>query len=276
LDSAFITSLVTDDGGVLTRGLYYLRNNRKQFLEVGLPEGADVWSVFIREKAVKPAKKEGVQAPAVTVLIPLPRSIDRGAAEDVARSLPPGGEQSFPLEIVYFLRAGEVRRLGGVLALATPVVDVPVSQIGLSVYLPVRRSYSYLSGTLRPEAAFVTRRREGIGLERILDLFTFSYRKAEPQYAVPSAPPPAPGGAQSAPFAEQQTEEDRSFKEKVQKKAYAGVEGSTAAGSLPVRISFPEQGINLRFKKLLAIDPHDKGARQASDELKAAVEGQGI
>ncbi|MFN7973707.1 MAG: hypothetical protein U0166_15385 [Acidobacteriota bacterium] len=249
-DSAFVTTLVTDDGSRLTRALYTLRNNRKQFLKVKLPEGAEVWSAFIRDKAVKPAKGEKEEAG--MLLIPLPRSGDT-----TAQAATVGGEQSFPLEVVYFVKGAEVSRGLGTLSETTPVIDVPVSQLGLSVYLPVKRSYHYLSGTLRPESDFAYTYPTGGILDKVLP--QVSYRAAEPATtAMPSAPPPA-AAAPSAEsgvaggnddFAQQQMQQDQEFKARVKRKAYAGAE---TAGSLPVRISFPEQGENLRFRKLLAM-----------------------
>ena len=236
-DSAFVTMLVTEDGGTLVRALLNLRNNRKQFLEVRLPEGADIWSAFIRERAVKPAMKKDAQGQPLT-LIPLPRSIDRGA-DDVPSA---AGEQAFPLEIVYFLKAEPVGRLIGTETLVTPAVDVPISQLGLSVYLPLGRSYHYLSGSLRPVDGYAG------SLFPSLPIGGLTSRGYAP---APAASAPGRQFDDGERFAEEQKSQDQSFRKKVSSKAY---EKAATAGSLPVRISFPEEGVSRRFRKLLSIE----------------------
>jgi len=111
IDSGHYATLLTDEGKVLTKATYQVRNNVKQFLRLTLPEDATLWSSFVVNKPVKPAKdKSG------NILIPLEKSQLRG--ESIAQ---------FPVEIVY-LDKGPKMNLMGKLKLNLPQTDIPISE----------------------------------------------------------------------------------------------------------------------------------------------------
>ena len=55
LDQAEATTMFTRDGRRLTRVAYQVRNNRRQFLRLDLPDGAELWSASVAGKTVQPA-----------------------------------------------------------------------------------------------------------------------------------------------------------------------------------------------------------------------------
>lgn len=135
IDSADYTTLVTDDGKILTKVTYQARNNVKQFLRLTLPENATLWSSFVADKPVKPAKdKNG------SILIPLEKSQLQG--ESIAQ---------FPVEIVY-LDNGPKMNLAGRLKLSLPQTDIPVSELYWAAYLPIDYRYFNFGGNVKPTA----------------------------------------------------------------------------------------------------------------------------
>lgn len=119
IDSSFPETLLTKDGRALTKLVYHVRNNVKQYLRIKLPEKATVWSSFVDGNPVKPAKdKDG------NVLISLKKSQHGG--NDVTQ---------FPVEVVYLDEAKPVKGWGKA-KLTLPAVDLPVNQLNWTVYLP--------------------------------------------------------------------------------------------------------------------------------------------
>lgn len=131
IDSASFITLVVEDGKSITKGTYYVKNNRKQFLELDLPPNSRVWSTFVSGGPVKPAKsKKG------TILVPLSKST--------------GGESrvSFPVEIVYIT---ETPGMGyfGTSGFMLPRVDIPISRADLILYLPEEYDFLRFDGTMK-------------------------------------------------------------------------------------------------------------------------------
>jgi hypothetical protein len=122
IDRAEHRTLFTRDGLAVTASTFTVRNTRKQFLRVELPEGSEIWSVFVAGKAEKPAiaAAEG-EAPAF--LIKIVSSSD-----------------AFPVELVYATNVAPMARLGSVRAsLARP--DLLVTESRFDLYLPAGYDY---------------------------------------------------------------------------------------------------------------------------------------
>jgi hypothetical protein len=132
--SANAVTLFTEDGKVVHRLVYQVKNSAKQFLEIEIPEKADIWTVFVDNQPVESAvNSEG------KLLVPLIRS------RVVNSSL-----TSFPIEVVYCLvqdrfSAVDVREAG------LPPVDLLTGQLIWSVYLPNDYRYFHFSSTLEKE-----------------------------------------------------------------------------------------------------------------------------
>lgn len=119
IDGAAPETLLTKDGKALTRLVFSVRNNVKQYLRVKLSATATVWSCFVNGEAVKPAKDSDGN-----ILVSLKKS-GRGSDETT----------QFPVEIVYLDEAPAVKGAGQV-KLRLPPVDLPVNKMEWRVYLP--------------------------------------------------------------------------------------------------------------------------------------------
>ena len=135
LDTARATTMFTPDGRRLTEVAWRVRNNRKQFLRLRLPAGAELWSAAVGGKAVQPAKGADGR-----VLLPLLRSQSgSGALAD------------FEVSVVY-VESG-VAPVGGKgsFRASLPGADVPTTYVSWTVYAPdeakIRRRS--LDGSLR-------------------------------------------------------------------------------------------------------------------------------
>jgi hypothetical protein len=134
IDSGSVVTLFTEDGKVVHRLVYQIRNSAKQFLEIQLPEKADVWSVTVGDQPVE----SSINAQG-KLLVPLirSRSVDNRLA-------------TFPVEVIYCLVA-ERFALFGLRESQLPAVDLLISQLMWSVYLPNDYSYIYFHSTLEKE-----------------------------------------------------------------------------------------------------------------------------
>lgn len=146
IDLANYVSLNTDDGKRLTKALYHVRNNVKQFLRLRLPEDAQVWSASVSDKPVKPAKdKKGY------VLIPLEKS--QFVGEEM---------KQFPVEIVY-IEKGPAMKTAGSRKISLPEADIPASEVYWSMYLPKEYAYYNFAGDLKRAQRYRTPVLEKVG-----------------------------------------------------------------------------------------------------------------
>ncbi len=150
LDQVQARTMWTREGRRLTSVRYQVRNNRRQFLRLSLPEGATLWSASVAGRATQPGKDaEG------KVLIPLVRSQVAG-----------GALASFDVEVVYVEDTAKATSSGRFRA-ELPRADVPTTYVGWTVYVPEdlklrKRSFEgsvehvrYLSNPIPQENAYV-------------------------------------------------------------------------------------------------------------------------
>ena len=132
VDSARFTSVVADDGQMMTEMSLSVRNNGRQFLEIALPAGARVWSAFVADQPVRPSLRDG------KLLLP----IESSGADDGAMTveLTYVGTNAFP-------------RDRGSIGFASPKFDVPLKNARWDVYLPPDYDYQNFSGTMTREIA---------------------------------------------------------------------------------------------------------------------------
>jgi len=132
VDSAQFTSVVADDGQMMTEMSLSVRNNGRQFLEIALPAGANVWSAFVAGQPVRPSLRDS------KLLLPIQQSgADDGA---VSVELTYAGTNSFP-------------RARGNIGFASPQFDVPLKNARWEIYLPPDYDYQKFSGTMTREVA---------------------------------------------------------------------------------------------------------------------------
>jgi len=133
VDSAQFTSVVADDGQMMTEMSLSVRNNGRQFLEVELPADAKVWSAFVAGQPVRPSQREG------KLLLP----IESSGADDGAMSV----------ELTY-VGTNVFPKTRGDVGFASPKFDVPLKNARWEIYLPPDYSYKDLEkGTMTREIA---------------------------------------------------------------------------------------------------------------------------
>jgi hypothetical protein len=127
IDDADYRTLFTADGLAVTTARFSVRNSRKQFLRVVLPEGAELWSATVDGRPEKPAissngSEENGEAPP-EILIKVINSV-----------------QGFPVEVIY---ATPVREMGsfGRVDSHLPRPDMVVTRSRWDLYLPDQFRY---------------------------------------------------------------------------------------------------------------------------------------
>ncbi|HMV67318.1 MAG TPA: hypothetical protein PKA64_10740 [Myxococcota bacterium] len=136
LDQAEATTMFTEDGRRLSRVVYQVRNNRRQYLRLALPEKAELWSAAVAGRAVQPAR-----ASDGAILMPLIRSSSAG-----------GALSSFQVEVVYVESMdGPAANGRGSFRAQLPSADVPTTYVSWTVYAPSRAkvSRSSFEGSIR-------------------------------------------------------------------------------------------------------------------------------
>ncbi|MEQ2007631.1 MAG: hypothetical protein ABMA26_12605, partial [Limisphaerales bacterium] len=126
VDSARLTTVVADDGQMMTEVSLSVRNNGRQFLEVELPPEGKVWSAFVNSQPVRPTKQGG------KLLLPLEQS---------------AGDGALPVEFTYTSQDRFPKRKGG-FALASPKFDVPLKNARWELLLPPDYEYTDFAGTM--------------------------------------------------------------------------------------------------------------------------------
>lgn len=148
LDETRARTMWTREGRRLTSVKYRIRNNRRQFLRLALPEGAELWSASVGGRAVQPALAADKR-----VMIPLVRSQTAG-----------GELAAFEVEIVYVESGAAPPPSGrGRFAATLPRADAPCTYVAWTVYAPEEarirrfsidgnlRRVRYLSNPIPPE-----------------------------------------------------------------------------------------------------------------------------
>jgi len=131
IDRAEYRTLFTRDGLSVTTADFLVRNSRKQFLRLVLPEGSEVWSAFVDGRAEKPALAESREGESVaTVLIKIVNSTE-----------------GFPVRLVYATRGPGIGGLGRVRGWL-PRPDILVTESRWDVYVPDEMSYGEPSTNL--------------------------------------------------------------------------------------------------------------------------------
>lgn len=123
IEKAHYKTLFTRDGLAVTTVKFTIRNSRKQFLKLQLPELSDVWSVFVDGKVEKPASASGGSHKAGGILIRMINST-----------------HGFPVELVYATKFEPVESMGELQG-QLPLPDMIVTHSRWDIYLPDGPSY---------------------------------------------------------------------------------------------------------------------------------------
>lgn len=127
----------TLEGKSITRVMYLIRNNDRQFLTLTLPENSRIWQAFLNSVPVKPAQNESGK-----ILIPMKKSAAQGQEL-----------QSFSIEIGYITEVSKLSLKGDILN-QLPTIDIPINYLRWCLYLPEYYEYSRFEGPLKQVAAF--------------------------------------------------------------------------------------------------------------------------
>jgi hypothetical protein len=127
----------TLEGKSITRILYFIRNNDRQFLTLTLPKNSRLWQAFLNGKPVKPAQKETGE-----ILIPMKKSASQG-----------GDLESFTIEVGYITEVNKLSLKGDILN-QLPAIDIPISYLQWNLYLPEYYDYSKFEGLLKQVKKF--------------------------------------------------------------------------------------------------------------------------
>src|SRR5206468_6709601 len=118
VEEAAYNALVTEDGKMLVNARLAVRNNQRSFLKLTLPASANLWSVSVAGRPIRPGR-----APDGSLLVPLEKT--RGGEEAPA----------FVVEVSY-LDHTQAWNDKGRLWLSLLAVDLPISKSHLLLHHP--------------------------------------------------------------------------------------------------------------------------------------------
>jgi hypothetical protein len=130
VEDLHLSTVVADDGQMMTDLSLSVRNQGRQHLEIELPQGATVWSAFVAGQAVRPSVKEG------KLLLPLEHSV--------------GDEAPIAIQLVY-IGSSQFPAKRGDFELISPKMDAPLKSARWELFLPPDYRYSKFSGTMTHE-----------------------------------------------------------------------------------------------------------------------------
>lgn len=137
IDNMHLTTVVAEDGQMITHMTLAVRNNARQFIEIELPgKSTNVWSAFVAGRAVRPSVR------ASKLLVPLDRSGADGSP--VIVELVYTGTNHWPM------RRGRV-------TFSSPTVDLPIKTAHWDMFLPPDYDYTDFGGSMKQESV-VTKR----------------------------------------------------------------------------------------------------------------------
>ena len=143
----------TLEGKSITRARYFIRNNDRQFLTVTLPEKSRLLQAFSDGEPVKPATTEGG-----AMLIPMKKSAMRG--EEL---------RSFSIEIGYVTDVDKLS-LKGELLNELPGVDVPISHLRWTLFLPENYEYTRFEGPVKQVAELAAAPTDALNVKPMIDI----------------------------------------------------------------------------------------------------------
>jgi hypothetical protein len=216
VEEARYEALMTEDGKLLVRARYAVRNNQRAFLGLKLPAQSVLWSAALAGRPVRP----GLSADG-GYLLPLLK----GRADEA----PP----TFAVELVYLVR-GRAWIEKGDARIDLPAVDLPVSRTGLLVHHSPRFDVEPQPGAFRSEA----NQAPWSGALRNDDVVSVA--------AMSSPPPPPP-----SPDAERESASIQALIAQFRQEM-----GKTTTGVVPVHISVPEVGPSLFVAAELTAESH--------------------
>ena len=116
-DRTQLTTVLTEEGQMLTQSSFMIKNNEKQYQKFNLPPDATLWSCFVNNQPVK-AEREGND-----LLVPLLKQADR--------------DQTFAVDLVYAQKTGRLeKKKTHNIELSAPRTDVQTTYAEWELYVP--------------------------------------------------------------------------------------------------------------------------------------------
>ncbi|EFA81032.1 hypothetical protein PPL_05867 [Heterostelium album PN500] len=138
-ESAHFMATLSSEGALLKKLIFNIRNTQQQYIRIPIQHRFEIWSTIVAGKAVKPAQDENG-----SVMIPLSKSsgTERGI------------QKPFQVVLVYKHAADTELFNEGKLDLTFPSIDIPISQLYVSLYLPKDYKYSQIDGNIKEVSHF--------------------------------------------------------------------------------------------------------------------------
>ena len=115
VEGARLSTTVTEEGNMITDMVCILRNSRRQYLDLELPEGARVWHAFVAGQSVTPSQDGRITK------IPVARAS--------------GDNSAFEVRLRFSDDRKELGRLGS-MELASPMRGIDIMRLGWTLSLP--------------------------------------------------------------------------------------------------------------------------------------------
>jgi hypothetical protein len=209
VEEARYDTLVGEDGRVLVRARYTVRNNQRSFLAVMLPPESTLWSAALAGRAVRP----GISTDG-DLLLPL----QKGRT----------GEEAplFVVELVYLQKTDRWGQKGAS-QLTLPGVDLPVSRTGLTLHYSPRFQIEAKPGVFR--------------LADDPGPWSLALKTAA-VVSTPVPPAPATPALEAAGQGAKSAREDDSKMLQVLVDKFEKEAGRTRLGAMPIEVTFPDFG----------------------------------
>jgi len=245
---AELNSLLTRRGDFVTRAVFTVANNARQFMKLTLPENTTIWSTYVSGRPVKPAVDEDG-----TILIPLDRSERSGYGN--------GGLSTFEVEVIYYTDTKDLSSIFGHRGFTAPLVNMKVDELVWSLYLPENyvykntgddmdyyggpgptpiredKEFGMVGGDMRSMENAPTYVEEGMDMD---------YYDVEEEWPADEAMPTAPD---SQVYLERNV-----YTEGLE--SLGGETGRGMKGVLPVRFDIPFTGHSMSYRKVI-VNPGD-------------------
>jgi len=130
VDSAHYTATYAEEGSVMYKLLLMIKNTQKQYVRVSAPKDAEIWSTLVKGAAVKPAIDD-----AGRVMVPLEKASRSGSDDQTVQSV----------EFIYIIKGAELSGRGR-LGVSFPSIDIPISRLFVSVFVPSNYIYGEWEG----------------------------------------------------------------------------------------------------------------------------------
>ncbi|GAM27510.1 hypothetical protein SAMD00019534_106860 [Acytostelium subglobosum LB1] len=237
-EKAHYLATLSSEGSLLKKLIFSIRNTQQQYIRVTIPHQFEIWSTIVDSKAVKPALDENG-----TVMIPLNKSsgTERGI------------QKPFQVVIVYKHTEDLELHNSGTVALKFPSIDIPISHLYISLFLPKDYSYDKCTGNIKEVSYLYGAPSDEDGTSGVRQLSSARGRARAPQEQMQMQMQVQYNTMSNANPMYSQNDE-RGVNPLYDGMTPGGGEDSKdTAGLKPVIVNFPKTGVRICLEQLLVI-----------------------